>query len=79
MTLEFCQYFVTEDGKMKDNLSRYTPRINQTLLDKLGYIAEYEGRTKNRELEQMIKIQFCFGCTNSRRRSPAPQRGFVIS
>ena len=31
---------------MKDNLSRYTPRIDQTLLDKLGYIAEYEGRTK---------------------------------
>ena len=27
----------------------------KTLLDKLGYIAEYEGRTKNRELEQMIK------------------------
>ena len=46
---------------MKDNLSRYTLRIDQTLLDKLGYIAEYEGRTKNRELEQMIKIQFCFG------------------
>lgn len=44
---------------MKDNLSRYTLRIDQTLLDKLGYIAEYEGRTKNRELEQMIKIQFC--------------------
>lgn len=53
---------------MKDNLSRYTLRIDQTILDKLGYIAEYEGRTKNRELEQMIKIQFCFGCTNSRRR-----------
>ena len=32
---------------MKDNLSRYTPRIDQTLLDKLGYIAECEGRTKN--------------------------------
>ena len=64
--------------EMKDNLSRYTLRIDQTLLDKLGYIAEYEGRTKNRELEQMIKIQFCFGCTNSRRRI-APQRGFVIS
>ena len=64
---------------MKDNLSRYTLRIDQTLLDKLGYIAEYEGRAKNRELEQMIKIQFCFGCTNSRRRSPAPQQGFVIS
>lgn len=40
---------------MKDNLSRYTLRVEQALLDKLGYIAEYEGRTKNRELEQMIK------------------------
>ena len=30
-------------------------RGDQALLDKLGYIAEYEGRTKNRELEQMIK------------------------
>lgn len=63
---------------MKDNLSRYTLRVDQALLDKLGYIAEYEGQTKNRELEQMIKIQFCFGCTNSRRRI-ALQRGFVIS
>ena len=40
---------------MKGNLSRYTLRIDQALLDKLGYIAEYEGRTKNRELEQKIK------------------------
>lgn len=40
---------------MKDNLSRYTLRVPQILLDKLGYIAEYEGRTKNKELEQMIK------------------------
>ena len=66
------------DDKTKDNLSRYTLRVDQALLDKLGYIAEYEGRTKNHELEQMIKIQFCFGCTNSRRRI-ALQRGFVIS
>lgn len=78
MTLEFRQYFVTEGRQNERHLSRYTLRIDQTLLDKLGYIAEYEGRTKNRELEQMIKIQFCFGCTNSRRRI-APQRGFVIS
>ena len=63
---------------MKDNLSRYTLRVDLALSDKLGYIAKYEGRTKNREVEQMIKIQFCFGCTNSRRRI-APQRGFVIS
>ena len=40
---------------MKGNPSRYTLRIDQALLDKLGYIAEYEGRTKNRKLEQMIK------------------------
>lgn len=40
---------------MKGNLSRYTLRVDQALLDKLGYIAEYEGQTKNRELEQMIK------------------------
>ena len=40
---------------MKDSLPRFTLRVPQVLLDKLGYIAEYEGRTKNRELEQMIK------------------------
>ena len=40
---------------MKDNLSRYTLRVSQDLLDKLGVIAEYEGRTKNREIEQLIK------------------------
>ena len=40
---------------MKDNLPRYTLRIPQVLLDKLGYIADYEGRTKNKEIEQLIK------------------------
>ncbi len=40
---------------MKDTLSRYTLRISPGLLDKLGYIAEFEGRTKNKELEQLIK------------------------
>ena len=38
-----------------DDKVRYTMRIDRKLLDKFGYIAEYEGRTKNRELEQMIK------------------------
>lgn len=42
-------------GQMKDDKSRYTLRVAPELLEKLGYIAEYEGRTKNRELEQMIK------------------------
>lgn len=40
---------------MKEDKSRYTLRTSPELLEKLGYIAEYEGRTKNRELEQMIK------------------------
>ena len=40
---------------MKDNLPRYTMRVPKVLLDKLGYIADYEGRTKNKELEQLIK------------------------
>ena len=55
MTLNFCQHFVTEVGSMTDNKSRFTLRVDPELLEKLGYIAEYEGRTKNRELEQLIK------------------------
>lgn len=33
---------------MTDSKVRFTLRIEQELLDQLGYIAEYEGRTKNR-------------------------------
>ena len=40
---------------MDEYLARYTLRVNKTLLEKLGYIAKYEERTKNKELEQMIK------------------------
>jgi len=40
---------------MKDNLPRYTLRIPQILLDKLSIVAAYEGRTKNKEIEQLIK------------------------
>lgn len=36
-------------------MARFTLRVHKELLDKFGYIAEYEGRTKNRELERMIK------------------------
>lgn len=39
---------------MKDNLPRYTLRVPQALLYKLAYIAKYEGRTKNKEIEQLI-------------------------
>ena len=41
----------------KDNLPRYTMRINRVLLDKLDYIARYEGRTKNKALEQLVKAR----------------------
>ena len=51
----FSQYLVRGESIMKDNLPRYTLRVSQVLLDKLAYIAEYEGRTKNKELEQLIK------------------------
>lgn len=40
---------------MKNEFPRYTLRVPQELLDKLGYIADYEGRTKNKEIEQLIK------------------------
>ena len=40
---------------MKDSLPRYTLRIPRILLDKIAFIAEYEGRTKNKEIEQLIK------------------------
>ena len=40
---------------MKENLPRYTLRVPQELLDKLEYIAKSEARTKNKELEYMIR------------------------
>ena len=40
---------------MNDCKARFTLRIDPELLEKLGYVAEYEGRTKNRELEWLIK------------------------
>ena len=41
---------------MQDNKARYTLRIDPDLLEKLGYIAEYEGRTKNKELKRLVKL-----------------------
>ena len=42
---------------MKDTKSRFTLRTESELLDKLGYIAMFEGRTKNKELIQLIKAR----------------------
>ncbi|MBQ7573586.1 MAG: hypothetical protein IJT23_04950 [Clostridia bacterium] len=44
---------------MKDKLPRYTMRIDRVLLDKLQYIAKYEGRTSNKQLEQLVKKCVC--------------------
>ena len=40
---------------MKDNLPRYTLRIERDDLDKLAYIARYNGRSKNQEIEWLIR------------------------
>ena len=33
----------------------FTVRIEEELSEKLKYIADYEGRTKNRQVERLIK------------------------
>lgn len=40
---------------MNQSFARFTLRVSPKLLEQLGYIAEFEGRTKNKELEKMIK------------------------
>lgn len=38
-----------------ENILRYTFRVNRALFKKFRYIAEYEGRSANKEIEQYIK------------------------
>jgi hypothetical protein len=40
---------------MEDMLVRYTLRVNRNLFRKFRYIAEYEGRSANKEIEQYMK------------------------
>lgn len=40
---------------MEDQLVRYTLRVNRELFKKFRYIAEYEGRSANKEIEQYMK------------------------
>ena len=40
---------------MDNNFPRYTLRVSRIILDKLRYIAEYNGRTANKEIEFLIK------------------------
>lgn len=36
---------------------RYTFRTSKEIMDKLGYIASKRGRSKNKELEQMVQAR----------------------
>ncbi len=40
---------------MEDKLLRYTLRVDRLLFQKFRYIAEYEGRSANKEIEQFLK------------------------
>ncbi|MBQ9964174.1 MAG: TraY domain-containing protein [Clostridia bacterium] len=40
---------------MEDKLLRYTLRVDRVLFKKFRYIAEAEGRSANREIEQYLK------------------------
>jgi predicted HicB family RNase H-like nuclease len=40
---------------MKDNLLRYTLRVDKVLFEKFKYIAGANGRSANKEIEQFIK------------------------
>lgn len=40
---------------MDDNLVRYTLRVDKDLFKKFRYVAEYNGRSANKEIEQYMK------------------------
>ena len=40
---------------MKDKLVRYTLRVDRLIFKKFRYVAEYEGRSANKEIEQYLK------------------------
>ena len=40
---------------MDDKLMRYTLRVHRLLFQKFRYIAESEGRSANKEIEQYLK------------------------
>lgn len=42
---------------MDDNILRYTLRVNRTLFQKFRYVADYEGRSANREIEQKQRVK----------------------
>ena len=41
----------------EQTIARFTLRVPKELLDKLGYVASYNARTKNKELTKMIQMR----------------------
>lgn len=46
---------MNQDKNEKNNLLRYTLRINRELFGKFKFVASYEGRSVNKEIEMNIK------------------------
>ena len=42
---------------MDDLLKYCTLRVNKRIMEKLSYIARYEGRSRNKEIEYLIRKQ----------------------
>lgn len=42
---------------MDDKILRYTLRVDRLLFRKFRYVAESEGRSANKEIEQFLKIR----------------------
>ena len=40
---------------MKKDCPRFTLRISKELLYKISYVSEFNGRTKNKQIEQILK------------------------
>jgi predicted HicB family RNase H-like nuclease len=40
---------------MDDNILRFTLRVDRELFKKFRYVAEYNGRSANKEIEQYLK------------------------
>lgn len=40
---------------MEKDMLRYTLRVDRVLFDKYRFVADYDGRSANRDIEQFIK------------------------
>lgn len=49
------EWLFSEEILMDDKLLRYTLRVDRLLFQKFWYIAESEGRSANKEIEQYLK------------------------